>query len=141
MPKRLSQATLLLAVLFGAGVALLAARLVRAERQTLATARAAAREGNERQAQAIEARLRRVMPVATGIAADLSWGALKDQDLAARLKADLDTNPDVFELGVAYQPFAKSPRQRLFAPSVGVSAGPFQLEDRYDYTDYDWFKD
>ena len=49
----------------------------------------------------------------------------------------------VFEMGVAYAPFAYSRDTRLYAPHVvrrGGQLEPFALEQRYDYTGYDWYK-
>jgi hypothetical protein len=90
----------------------------------------------------IDAELQRVMPVATALADDLSAGRLKPHDVSARVTGDLTGHPEVFEVGVAYLPFASDPRVTLFAPHASRASGrvePFQLETRYDYTKYEWF--
>ena len=97
-----------------------------------------------KQAEIIGARLEKLTPVAARIAADLSSGALNPEDAPARLKHALEENPDLFEAGIAYLPYAWKPRVRLFSPhaarnNTGITQ--FQLEQHYDYTTYDWFND
>ncbi len=90
----------------------------------------------------IDAEVQRVMPVATALADDLSAGRLTPGDVSARITSDLTAHPAVFEVGVAYLPFASDPRVKLFAPHASRASGsvtPFQLETRYDYTTYAWF--
>lgn len=142
LQRRLFIAAVALGLLAGAFAGLMTFRFLRMQRETLAAARADARRATAAQAAAIEARLRAVMPVANGIAADLSAGRLDDPRVNARLQAGLEANPDILQVGIVYRPFAKSPRLRLFAPHADATTGDvFQLEDRYDYTEYPWFKD
>ena len=92
----------------------------------------------------IDAELRAVEPVVTALANDLSAGRLKPSDITARVTADLASRADLFEVGVAFTPFATDARVRLFAPHAARTSGrpePFQLETRYDYTTYDWYRD
>lgn len=93
---------------------------------------------------AIDAELRAIEPVVTALANDLSAGRLTPSAVAARVTADLTAHANLFEVGVAYVPFATDARVRLFAPHAARASGKvdaFQLETRYDYTTYDWYRD
>lgn len=141
---RLFQLTALLAILFGFGTAALAVRHIVNQRSVLQGARSAARRIAVEQAGIIDARLEKLTPVAERIAADLSSGALKPEDAPARLKRALAENPDLFEAGVAYLPYARFPHVRLFSPHAARNAagiGETELGRYYDYTTYTWFKD
>ena len=132
--------TVLSALLLAVTITAHVRRVNAKERDARTQARAKAIEA----AQSIDAELRRVMPVATAIAADLSDGRLVQRDIPARLAHDIAANPTVFEVGVAYVPYAADPKIKLFAPHVARTNGrpePFQLEQRYDYTTYDWYKE
>jgi hypothetical protein len=127
--------------------ALLAATItahVREVRAKERDARAQARAKAIAAADSIEVELRRVMPVAATLAADLSDGRLAPRDIPGRLARDIAAHPETFEMGVAYTPYAADPKVKLFAPHIartGDRPEPFQLEERYDYTTYDWYKD
>ena len=110
------------------------------ERET--GARAMARDRAATAARFIETKLNAMSPMATALAADLSSGALTPADLPARLRADLARDPQVFEVGVAYAPYAMDPKVKLFAPHAAREAARinfFPLEDRYDYTKSEWY--
>ncbi|HET9952942.1 MAG TPA: cache domain-containing protein, partial [Polyangiaceae bacterium] len=61
----------------------------------------------------------------------------------ACLAAALAKHPSVFEIGVAYEPFRGDLHARLLAPHAARVDGAvqsFELADRYDYTERDWYK-
>src|SRR5262245_31116051 len=109
------------------------------ERQTRESARNQAAEG----VRTIDGDLQQVAPVVTALASDLSAGRLTLANLGSRLAADAAAHPALFEIGVGFQPFAANPGTRLYGPHVTRASGrpePLQIEQRYDYTTYDWFK-
>ena len=111
--------------------------------QSLGAARASARTEASRSAGRIDSQLRSLMPQVEHLAADLSSGKLEEAELWDRLRAALEASPESFEVGVAYEPYARSPAVRLYAPHVARVNGEvteFQLEQRYDYTQYDWYR-
>jgi hypothetical protein len=132
-------------VLALAGAALLVLAIttqMRRERALERGAREAARAQASDAARAIDVEVQHIMPVATALASDLSAGRVKRADLAPRLIADVASNPTVFEVGVAYLPYASDPGVKLYAPHAARVDGRielFPLEQRYDYTSYDWF--
>jgi hypothetical protein len=141
--RRTVRAVLWLLVLVAAGLVVVTTVLhVRRVKQHEENAHAAARQKAVEATGVIEATLNRVSPLATRLADDLSSGALKPAELPARLRADLTKDPQIFELGVAYLPHAMDPRVTLYAPHASRAArgiDVFPLEQRYDYTTYDWF--
>lgn len=123
-------------------VALTAIGHARVARQREEDAHAAARAKTADAERFIESALKKVSPVATALAGDLSSGALKPADVPARLRADLETNGELWEVGVAYAPYAFDPKVKLYAPHAaraGAGVENFALEQRYDYSGYDWY--
>ena len=123
-------------------VALTAIQHRRLAHQREDDAHAAARAKTADAERFIEGALKKVSPVATALAADLSSGALKPADVPARLRADLQKNGELFEMGIAYAPYAFDPKVKLYAPHAaraGAGVENFPLEQRYDYTSYDWY--
>jgi hypothetical protein len=138
------QVVLVLCVLCAIGAVVLSVQQVLLQRSALTQEKEKARTVAIDLARTINAKLASLTPVATAIASDLSSGKLSTEAAPARLKRILEENPDLFEAGIAYIPFAKDPKRRLFSPHVareGERILDFQLEDRYDYTTYAWFKD
>ena len=134
----------LLALFFAVAAVLLGIQHFVNQGRKLREAKTEARQIAIKQAEIIGQRLKKLTPVAERIAADLSSGALKPEDASDRLKRALEENPDLFAAGIAYLPYAWNPRVRLFAPNAawnGANIDQFQVEQRYDYTTYDWFKD
>jgi hypothetical protein len=134
----------ILCVLSGLGAIVLGVQHVYMQRSALQNAQNTARRVALDQVAIINARLQKLTPVAEGIAADLTSGALKPEDVTPRLRKALEDYPDFFEAGIAYIPFGKGPGVRLFSPHVsrdGARINEFRLEERYDYTTYDWYKD
>lgn len=135
--------TAVLAVIFGVATVALAVQHLANRERALREARSDARRIAIEQAKVIGDRLEKLTPVAEGIAADLSSGALKPEDAQERLQQALEQNPDLFEAGIAYLPYAWDPKVRLFSPHVsrnGAGFSRFQLHNTYDYTTHDWFQ-
>lgn len=132
----------LLAVIAGCLLVMTTVTHLRIVRQREEEGRAAARAKAADAARLIEDALNKVSPVAAALARDLSSGAMKPADLPARLRADLMKDAQIFELGVAYVPYAMDPTVKLYAPHAARSGGSvdsFRLEQRYDYTTYQWY--
>ena len=136
---------LALCVVFGAAAVALSVQHVLMQRAALQNAKNTARRVAIDQASIINTRLQKITPIAEGIAADLTSGALKPDDVTPRLRKALEENPDLFEAGIAYVPYARGPGVRLSSPHVSrdgtTRINEFLLEQRYDYTTYDWYKD
>jgi hypothetical protein len=114
------------------------------QHRLLQAAKSEARRKAVEQAGIISSNLEKLTPIAQRIAAELSSGALKPEDAPAQLKRALEENPDLFEAGFAYLPYAKDAKVRLFSPHAARKDSgieQFQLEDRYDYTTKPWFQD
>jgi hypothetical protein len=135
-------------VLVALGLALLivavTSHVLRLQRQT-AAGRQLSRARAVDYGAAIDRELRTFPPIVEELAAQLNAGRLGPENLGPGLAAVLQSHPTVFEVGVAYQPFATGSGVRLFAPhaarsGAGGAIEAFQLERRYDYTTYDWFK-
>lgn len=110
-----------------------------------AEAKQLARSEVRRAAHRIDQELARIVPIVESFARRLSDGQLEDrQGLENALLQSFRDHPGLFEIGVAYRPFAFRPELRLFAPHYGMRNGEeglFRVEDAYDYTQSDWFKD
>ena len=133
-----------LCALFGAGAVTLSVQQVLLQRRALNQEKEKARSVAAELAHTIDSKLTSLTPIATRIAQELSTGELTADAAPARLMRALEATPDLFEVGIAYVPFAKDPKKRLFSPHVVREAErgkAFQLEDNYDYTTYAWFKD
>ena len=142
--NRAFQGVLVLCILSGAGAVTLFIQHALLQRRALDQEKQRARTIAADLAGTINARLAKLTPVATGIAAGLSSGALNDRDARASLRHALESNPDLFEAGISYVPFSNDPNKRLYSPHVareGDEFKEFQLEEHYDYTTYAWFKD
>lgn len=140
---RLLQVITLFAIIFGVAAVALGVQHIFNQNRSLREAKSAARQIAMEQAAIINARIARLPPVADQIAADLSSGALKIEDVQARLHQALTDDPDLWEIGVAYLPYAWKPSVRLFAPYSarnGTGIRQFQLEAQIEYLKDDWFK-
>lgn len=134
--------TAVFAVIFGIATVALAIQHLVNEGRALREAKSEARRIAIEQVRVIGDRLEKLTPVAERIAADLSSGALKPEDAQDCLQQALEKNPDLFEAGIAYLPYAWDPNVRLFSPHVsrnGAGFSRFQLHNTYDYTTKDWF--
>lgn len=113
-----------------------------AQQQAIARAQERQSEQITAAAKKLDQSLRALVQPVQTLADDLEAGRVSAAELPARLQRDL-AKMAVFEMGVAYAPFAYSRDTRLYAPHVvrrGGQLEPFALEQRYDYTSYDWYK-
>lgn len=89
--------------------------------------------------QVVDSEMQAQMDIANRLAEDLSSGNLAYTDLAARLRQELDNKPNLFGIGVAFEPYAYKPDLRLYAPYYRKDeVGNYvrvQIETYYDYTD------
>ncbi len=89
--------------------------------------------------QVINTEMQSQMALATRLANDLTNERLAYTDLSARLRQDLENKPNLFGLGVAFEPYVYKPDLRLYAPYYRKDdQGKFtrvQVETFYDYTD------
>lgn len=132
-----------LLALAGAGLTTYAVyEYMTAQQQAIARAQEIATEQLAAAAKRLDQGLLALVQPAQTLADDLEQGRVSPADLPARLRQDL-AKVAVFEVGVAYAPFALGPGTRLYAPHAvrrGGQIDNFRLEQRYDYTGYDWFK-
>ena len=108
----------MLAFLFGGGAILFGIQHALMQRTVVRNAKDTARRIANDQAAIINIRLQKLTPVAEGIAADLTSGALKPDDVSARLRKALEEYPDLFEAGIAYVPNSKAPDVRLLTYNI-----------------------
>jgi hypothetical protein len=115
-------------------------RAVTGPSRLLAASKAHAKQQAERAATQLGQKLAVLMPVAQGLARDLSTGTLLPQAVEDRLRATLAAHAEIPGIGVAYTPYAAIPDRRLYAPYVVRQHETLQLiyiEDFYDYTQPD----
>lgn len=75
--------------------------------------------------------------ITQSIVYDLGLGRLKKEDLVARLKRDLNENPAIAGISVAYAPYAYNKNTRIFGRYVTRTSNGveiFNLDELYDYT-------
>ena len=112
--------------------------------QTVEKARDDAKRTAQNAAQEIDKKLSKFMPIVDSLGNHLSVGKFNEGQFREKLKETIDTNPEIFEVGAAYKPFEFNPSLRLYAPHYGEKDGQlqfFQLEESYDYTQSEWYKD
>src|SRR5262245_29548840 len=90
----------------------------RARQQTIDTARGRARAEAVRAAQVIDNELKRFQAVVDAVAADFSGGRVKRDQIGVRLRAAVDTTPQLSGIGAAFVELAYDPQIRLYAPYV-----------------------
>jgi hypothetical protein len=107
------------------------------------TSRAVAAERDRARAEAVHAaatidtELKRLPRVIDAVADDLSSGRITRTQMLDRLKAGIDTLPQLAGIGVAYVPYAYDPNLRLYAPYYQRTATAptlISLDSSYDYT-------
>ncbi|MEC4893104.1 MAG: cache domain-containing protein [Oscillatoria sp. PMC 1051.18] len=107
-------------------------------------ARLDAKRATVRVSLQLERELRFAQDIALAIANDLSSGRLSDEEVFARLELDIEKDPNLSDIGVAYAPYAYAEDVRLYAPSVtrvNNELQQSQLEAIYNYTrpKYLWY--
>lgn len=91
----------------------------------------------ERAASVIDAELSRVPSVVTAVAADISSGRVRKEDVPTRLQGAIDITPQLLAVGAAYVPHQFDPDLRLHAPSFrrqGETTVFVPLDSLYDYS-------
>lgn len=134
-----------LAALIAAGV--LASRYLTAETRALDAARDRAQAQSARAAASIDGTMRAIVAPVEQLAADLAAARADEREILRVLDAALNTHSTLVAVGVAFEPYAFAPRQRLYAPYLTREGGEprrvARLEDRYDYTAFRhrWYGD
>ena len=100
------------------------------------TAKKQARLAAIRSSQQIGKNLIKIQDTANAIASDLSSGQLTDEQLLARVKKELEKNPNLLAFGAAYKPFAYKPNIRLYAPYYTRKNGKIELRQTENLSDY-----
>ena len=106
--------------------------LVRQRRSVHNEAKEVVRRQAVNTASGLNEELERYAKLAGDLASELGAGSLNAQELAPRLKRDLDAHPNLHSLGVAYTPSKVGSGRRLFAPygeRRGNELSILQLED------------
>ena len=94
----------------------------------------------------VERELVSVSRVADGVARSLETGHYSEEELKSLLQSTVAGNPSIYGAGVAYEPYAFRPANRLFAPYYFHNQGKIQLihlEDTYTalpYVYWDWYQ-
>lgn len=143
LKKTVLRTSLILVALSLLLVAVKAYRYQRRAQENIREAKHQAELGATHATEEITARLRKVMAPVDALVRDLEAGKVERAALPARLKETLG-GAQAFEMGVAFAPYARDPAVKLDAPHAFTPDGHidnFQLEERYDYTQYDWYKD
>ncbi|HQB39979.1 MAG TPA: SpoIIE family protein phosphatase [Deltaproteobacteria bacterium] len=94
----------------------------------------------------VEARLISVGKAAEGVARALETARYDQAELSTLIRETIQANPAIYGSTVAFEPFAFSSKQRLFAPYYHRNNGRLsfsRLEDSYQQTPYlewDWYR-
>lgn len=131
--------------------ALLSAALLTNKQYQLAVEmQESARENAEAQTRRVAAEvdqsLQKLMPLAQAVARRILAESWSEPQLQAEFERILRGNPDIFGVGVAFEPFAFDPKRRLYAPYLLRRNGQTRwaaVDEEYDYTepDYTWYGD
>lgn len=82
--------------------------------------------------------VQRAMLRTNSIADDLSIGRLKKEDILVRMKRELQENPSILGISIAFAPYTYDNNRKLFAPHVtqhNKNIAVEYLEKLYDYTE------
>ncbi len=94
----------------------------------------------------VETTLTAVTKITGGIARSLETSPHTEQQLLRLIRTTLEDNPEVYGSGVAFEPYAFSSGQRLYAPYYYRDGGDIafvRLEESYLYVPYlywDWYQ-
>ena len=120
------------------------------ERQTLDTEFERTQREVRDAAVEIEDRLQTAMLITRAVAQNLGTGKLERAQTSARLRAVMETSPQLGALGAAFEPLnvrASGPNRRLYAPTI-IRRGEDKLVEqdlstRIDYTKFAerWYRD
>lgn len=92
--------------------------------------------------QKFSAKLHELMLLADNIAEDLTAQKLDSAAIIDELERQMQLHPEIFGLGVGYEPYTYSEDRRLFSPFYIRPGGDLQLqfiENSYDYTTREWY--
>lgn len=94
----------------------------------------------------IEKVLEPIPIAAKGLAKTFAEKSLTEESLEKQLESILLNNPDIFGVGVAFEPFALDPAKRLYAPYYmrkNHTVRRADVGDSYDYTlqKYKWYSE
>ena len=115
------------------------------QRQLFNTAEKEARQILDRSVETMNSKFQLLKKLGGGIAQDLTQNKLTEKsDIEGRLKEIAQKHPEVFGVGIAYEPYAFSQDQRLYAPYFTENDGGdliFRpLQEEYDYSNAEWYK-
>ncbi|EIC30449.1 SpoIIE family protein phosphatase [Methylomicrobium album] len=94
----------------------------------------------------VEIQLKAVSKVAEGVARALETGNYSEEALHALLRTTVENNPEVYGASISFEPFAFSPKTRLYAPYYYRKNGKIaydRLERSYQQVPYlfwDWYQ-
>jgi len=94
----------------------------------------------------VETQLAAVAKVAEGVVRSLETGKYSEQQFHALLKTTIETNPDIYGLAIAFEPYAFSAKSPLYAPYYYREKGKIalrHLENAYldlPYPYWDWYQ-
>jgi len=115
----------------------------REQQRIISEARTTAKRQTVRAALEIDRELRVAKDTALAIANDLTAGRLNNAQVLSRLKAEMESKPQLLDVGLAYEPFAYDPNVRLYAPYYARIDNELQsLNVTYNYTrpKYAWYR-
>jgi hypothetical protein len=134
----------LLTVLSFVALAVVLVQYVYSRRIRVSETKTALARVTEEAAQTIRARLMAIESVTNALALRIASGGLTEEELTVELKTAVGADPMIVEAGIAYVR-GKGPKgPGLYAPHYGIRQGGnalFRLEQAYDYTSVDWFKE
>ncbi len=127
----------LLTILLCIGLVVQIARCVYRSHKQLAETQENTKKQIDSMAHTIESMLASVKTLGLQLAYDLNNDLLHKDELAARMERDIKENDRIYGITIAYQPYALSKDERLFAPYVKRTKNGFELlryDQMYDYT-------
>ncbi len=88
--------------------------------------------------------LHKLVTIGENIVEDIESGSETKESLIARLKKEIDKDPEVFGIGIAFAPYRYSADTKLFCPYYKKVNGTHEysyVEEQYDYTlpDCEWY--
>lgn len=114
------------------------------QRQLFNQAEQEARQILNRSVETMNSKFQLLKKLGSDIAQDLTENTLQEEAaIESRLKSIAQEYPEVFGVGIAYQPYSFSQDQRLYAPYFTENNSGhliFQpLQESYDYSQAEWY--
>ena len=94
----------------------------------------------------VESELVSVTKVTEGVARSMETGRHSEKELLSRIRTTVEDNPRIYGVGIAFEPYAFSKANRLYAPYFYRDKGKItfiRLEKSYQYVPYlywDWYQ-